>query len=165
MSRDTDVDPALAAKIIDLPPFGARNPDPLTDEAGSHPIEVGVGAAVTGAAGGVAAGAAVGPVGVVLGAIGGALLGGAFGKDFGEVIDVTIDVPNSPPRGNHIDHETERRAFRFGADARLTCPDRPFTEVELELQPKWKAAGEAASWGEVREIVRLAFDRGAPPAA
>lgn len=165
MSRDTEVDPALAAKIVDLPPFGARNPDPLTDEAGAHPVEVGVGAAITGAVGGMAAGVVGGPVGVVLGAIGGALLGGAIGNGVGEVIDMTIDTPNPPPRAHATDPGTEQRAFRFGADARLAFPDRPFAQVEPDLEPKWVAAGESANWTAVREIVRLAFDRGAPPTA
>jgi hypothetical protein len=104
-------------------------------------------------------------VGVVLGAVGGAIFGGAVGKDFGEVIDVTTDIPSRPLRTDDLDHETERRAFRFGADARLACPDRKFAAVEPDLESKWSAAGESASWASVREIVGLAFDRGAPPSA
>src|SRR5262245_20840839 len=30
-------------KTVDLPPYGPRNPDPLTDAPGSHPIETGIG--------------------------------------------------------------------------------------------------------------------------
>jgi len=44
-------------KTVDVPPHGDRNPDPITDAPGSHPVETGVGAAVAGAASGVAVGA------------------------------------------------------------------------------------------------------------
>ena len=36
-------------KTVDLPPYGPRNPDPITDAPGSHPIETGVGAVLEGA--------------------------------------------------------------------------------------------------------------------
>ena len=164
MPNDAEVDPAMIAKIVDLPPYGPRNADPLTDEAGAHPIEVGVGAAVAGAVGGMAAGVVAGPVGVILGAIGGAIVGGAAGKGVGEVIDATTDIPcdaSELKRPDGVDAATEQRAFRFGAAARLTFPDRQFPDVESDLQPKWAAAGETAKWAAVRDIVRLAFDRGA----
>jgi hypothetical protein len=45
-------------KTVDVPPRGSRNPDPITDQPGSHPVETGVGAAVGGAATGMAVGAA-----------------------------------------------------------------------------------------------------------
>jgi hypothetical protein len=56
-------------KKADLPPKGSRNPDPITDQPGSHPIETGIGAAVAGAASGLAAVAVAGPVGVPLWAL------------------------------------------------------------------------------------------------
>ena len=55
-------------KSVDLPPYGSRNPDPVTDAPGSHPVETGLGAVI----GGVASGLAVGAVGGPLGAVGGA---------------------------------------------------------------------------------------------
>src|SRR6478752_4022414 len=78
-------------KTVDLPPTGARNPDPITDAAGAHPIEAGVGAAVGGAAAGFAAGVAAGPVGAVAGAVIGGVAGGYGGKAVGEWIDPTVD--------------------------------------------------------------------------
>src|SRR5262245_66529569 len=71
-------------KSVDLPPKGPRNPDPLTDAAGAHPIETGVGAALGGAGAGLAIGAAGGPVGAVIGGIvGGAVAGGRAGQGIG----------------------------------------------------------------------------------
>lgn len=43
--NDTAKDPE---KAIDLPPYGSRNPDPITDTPGSHPIETGIGAVLAG---------------------------------------------------------------------------------------------------------------------
>src|SRR5262249_13549764 len=80
-------------KRVDLPPYGPRNPDPLTDAPGSHPIETGIGAAIGGAASGLAVGTLTsGPVGAVVGAIvGGAAAGGLAGKGIGELIDPTTE--------------------------------------------------------------------------
>ena len=44
----------LPKRKVDLPPKGNRNPDPITDAPGSHPIETGIGAAVAGVATGMA---------------------------------------------------------------------------------------------------------------
>src|SRR5829696_9726496 len=76
-------------KTVDLPPKGDRNPDPITDAAGAHPVEVGVGTALGGAAAGLAAGAAAGPIGAVIGAVVGGVAGGYGGKAVGEAIDPT----------------------------------------------------------------------------
>ena len=74
-------------KKVDLPPEGNRNPDPLTDAPGAHPIETGIGAAVAGAASGMAVGAVAGPVGAAVGAAVGAVAGGYAGKGIGEIAD------------------------------------------------------------------------------
>src|SRR5437867_9268004 len=78
-------------KKVDLPPKGARNPDPLTDAPGSHPIEAGAGAAIAGAGLGVAAGMAAGLPGAAIGATAGGVIGGIVGKAVGEQIDPTTD--------------------------------------------------------------------------
>jgi hypothetical protein len=57
------MDTRTREKRVDLPPTGSRNPDPITDAPGAHPIEAGIGAAVAGAAGGVALGAVAATVG------------------------------------------------------------------------------------------------------
>ena len=80
-------------KTVDLPPHGPRNPDPITDVPGSHPIETGIGAVLGGAASGMAVGTlTAGPLGAVAGAIiGGAAAGGLAGKGIGELIDPTTE--------------------------------------------------------------------------
>src|SRR5262249_44404492 len=78
-------------KKVDMPPKGRRNPDPITDAPGAHPIETGVGAAVVGAATGAVAGAFTGPIGAAVGAAAGAVAGGYAGKGVGEMIDPTTD--------------------------------------------------------------------------
>ena len=74
-------------KKIDLPPRGNRNADPITDEAGSHPIETGIGAAAAGAATGMAVSAFAGPVAAAVGAAMGSVAGGYAGKEVGEMVD------------------------------------------------------------------------------
>ena len=67
------------------------NTDPLTGEAGAHPVATGVGAAALGAAGLVVAAAVAGPVGVAVALAGGSVIGGYVGKAAGEVIDPTAE--------------------------------------------------------------------------
>ena len=78
-------------KKIDLPPRGDRNADPITDAAGAHPIETGIGAAAAGAVSGLAVGAFAGPVAAAIGAAVGAVAGGYAGKGIGEMIDPTTE--------------------------------------------------------------------------
>src|SRR4051794_15106222 len=68
-----------------------RNPDPITGEAGSHPVGAGLGAAAGGAVAGAAAGAVAGPVGAVAGAVVGGMAGGLAGKGIAEQIDPTAE--------------------------------------------------------------------------
>jgi len=65
------------------------NRDPLTGEAGAHPVGTGIGAAAGGMAAGAAVGTVAGPVGTVVGAAVGAVLGGLAGKAVGEAFDPT----------------------------------------------------------------------------
>ena len=84
LDKNVDVDVKLK-KDRDL------NPDPITGEAGSHPVGTGVGA-VAGGATGVAIGTAVGgPVGGVVGGAIGAVAGGLAGKGVAEKVDPTVE--------------------------------------------------------------------------
>ena len=85
------MDTRTREKKVDLPPVGSRNPDPITDAPGAHPIETGIGAAVAGAASGVALGAVAGPIAAAVGAAAGAVAGGYAGKGIGELIDPTTE--------------------------------------------------------------------------
>lgn len=153
-------------KTVDLPPRGDRNPDPITDAPGAHPIETGVGATLAGVAAGALAGALGGPLGAVAGAIaGGAAVGGVAGHAVGELIDPTLEdnwisdyakSQANPP--TEAERETLRRAFRFGTASQANYSSTDFREVENDLRRDWESR-ESASWEIVREAVRVGFDR------
>ena len=153
-------------KTIDLPPKGPRNPDPLTDAAGAHPIETGIGAAVGGAATGAVVGAVGGPLGAVAGGIaGGAVAGGLLGKGVGEAIDPTSEdtwignlIHGRQPAPTEEDLAAQRRAFRYGAMAQSRLCGKAFREAEPDLRAGWVAT-ETAEWDRVRDSVRAGFDR------
>ena len=162
-------------KTADLPPFGARNADPITDQPGSHPIETGVGAALGGAASGLAIGAAVSgpfaPLGAVLGAVGGAIAGGLAGKGVGELIDPTTqdnwirDYMASEEAKKHaaadVSHETYRSAYQYGVAATEQHTGKRFEEVESHLRAGYEKehAGTGLGWEKARGAVRDAYDR------
>ncbi|MDB5945892.1 MAG: hypothetical protein JWQ33_918, partial [Ramlibacter sp.] len=60
-----------------------ENNDPITGEAGAHPVGTGVGA-TGGAVAGATVGSVAGPVGTVVGAVVGAVVGGLAGKEVAE---------------------------------------------------------------------------------
>jgi uncharacterized protein (TIGR02271 family) len=155
-------------KKVDLPPKGSRNPDPITDAPGSHPIETGVGAAVGGAASGLAVGAVAGPVGAAVGAAVGAVAGGLAGKGVGELIDPTTqdnwlrDNFKSRPyvkKGETFD--SYQNAYRYGGEAESRYQGRAFHEVEDDLKRNWGKAKEhtGMTWSHARDAVKDAYDR------
>jgi uncharacterized protein (TIGR02271 family) len=156
-------------KTVDLPPKGSRNPDPLTDQPGSHPIETGVGATVGGAASGLAVGAVGGPVGAVVGAIvGGGLAGGLAGKGIGELIDPTTEdnwireyYGRESNRPADATPETYRPAYRYGMASATQHTGRRFEDVEADLRTDWESnRGDSnLNWDQARGVVRDAFDR------
>ena len=163
MASKTDVE-----KKIDVPPKGSRNPDPITNAPGSHPVETGVGAAVGGAATGAAVGAVAGPVGAVIGAAAGAVAGGYAGKGVGELIDPTTednwlrDNFSSRPyaRPGHT-FETFHPAYHYGAEAEARHQGRRFEDLEADLERDWHHGKQRAAlaWQDAREAVRDAFNR------
>jgi hypothetical protein len=169
MAQTRDTDPARKdpEKSVDLPPYGPRNPDPLTDAPGSHPIETGVGAVIGGAASGLAVGAVGGPIGAAVGAmIGGAVAGGLAGKGVGELIDPTTEdnwlreyfgTDKKPP--SEAELAAMRRAFRYGLAAQARFPGRMFRDMETELRTGWEDSGETTPWSKIYEAVRSGFDR------
>jgi hypothetical protein len=156
-------------KLVDLPPKGPRNADPLTDAPGAHPIETGIGAALGGAGAGLAIGAAGGPVGAVIGGIvGGAVAGGLAGKGVGELIDPTTeDHWLREYFGSRRDarkgetHEDYRTAYRYGLAVCERYPGRRFEDAEADLRAGWDEArgASALTWDQAREAVKHAFDR------
>jgi hypothetical protein len=154
-------------KKVDLPPRGDRNPDPITNVPGSHPIETGVGAAVVGGAAGAAVGSFAGPVGTAVGAAAGAVAGGYAGKAVGEMIDPTTednwlrDNYRSRPYVREGDtFETYMPAYRYRAEAEAAHGDQPFNAVEDRLQREWHARDRGGlTWDRARGAVRDAYER------
>jgi hypothetical protein len=163
MASKTDV-----GKKVDVPPKGSRNPDPITNAPGSHPVETGVGAAIGGAASGAAVGAVAGPVGAVIGTAAGAVAGGYAGKGVGELIDPTTednwlrDNFSSRPYAKHgHTFESFHPAYRYGAEAEAKHQGRSFEDLETELERDWHHGKEKAAmaWHDAHEAVRDAYNR------
>jgi hypothetical protein len=155
-------------KKADLPPKGSRNPDPITDQTGSHPIETGIGAAIAGAASGVAVGAVAGPVGAAVGAFIGAVAGGLAGKGVGEIIDPTTednwlrDNFKSRPYVKEGDtFEKYRPAYRHGAAAESRYVGAKFDAVENDVRSEWDKLGDTADypWDAARGAVKDSYER------
>jgi hypothetical protein len=154
-------------KTIDLPPTGSRNPDPITDAPGSHPIETGIGAAVAGAASGMAVGAVAGPIAAAVGAAAGAVAGGYAGKGIGELIDPTTednwlrDHFESRPYVEEGDNfEDFCPAFRYGALAESKYGDAGIDLMDEQLQRDWEASKDSAMpWTKAKGAVHDAYNR------
>ncbi|OJW15858.1 MAG: hypothetical protein BGO49_09685 [Planctomycetales bacterium 71-10] len=157
-------------KSVDLPPTGSRNPDPITDAPGSHPIETGIGAAVGGVATGAAIGSVAGPVGTAVGAALGAIAGGLAGKGVGEMIDPTTEdnwLRESFPSRTYAKgatYETYEPAYGYARECETKCEGRPYHDVESELKAGWGETKHAAGlgWDKAKHAVKDVFDyRGA----
>ncbi|QEH36627.1 hypothetical protein OJF2_52120 [Aquisphaera giovannonii] len=155
-------------KSVDVPPTGSRNPDPITNAPGSHPVETGIGAAVGGAASGAAIGSVAGPVGTAVGAAIGAVAGGYAGKGIGELIDPTTednwlrDNFSSRSYGKSgRSFDDYRPAYHYGAEAESKYPDRPYHELERDLESGWAStkAHTSMAWHDAKDAVRDAYDR------
>jgi hypothetical protein len=149
-----------------------RNPDPITGEAGAHPIGVatgGAGGAVTGAAIGAALG---GPVGAAIGGAVGAVAGGLAGKGAAEAVNPTEEegywrgrFEKLPYYKSGLQFDQYQPAFRYGWEAasRPEFRNRRFEDIEGQLATEWpnyeSAGSKSADWSEVRLAARDAYDR------
>lgn len=145
-----------------------RNPDPITDEPGAHPVGVGLGAAAGGAAAGAVAGAVAGPVGAAVGAVVGGIAGGYAGKAAAEAIDPTVEdaywrenYSTRPYYDSTASYDEYAPAYRYGWEARQRYPDRSFDEVETDLQSNWGGARAKSKldWQKAKKATRDAWDR------
>lgn len=151
-------------------PTPDANRDPLTGEAGSHPVGTGVGSAGAAAAGAAVGAAMGGPVGAVVGGVAGAVAGGFAGHAAGEALDPTVETnywretyktrPYYRDGRTFSDYES---AYRYGWET-ASLPetrDRSFDEYESKLSSDWKTArGEVRhEWNDVKEAVRDSWDR------
>jgi hypothetical protein len=159
--------PVTSEKKIDLPPLGKRNADPITDAAGSHPIETGIGAAIAGAAAGMAVGAVAGPLAAAVGVAVGAVAGGYAGKGIGEMIDPTIEddwlrenFKSRPYVEEGDDYEDFCPAYRYGALAEAKYGDAGIDLMDQQLQSDWLESKEGAMpWSKAKGAVKDAYDR------
>jgi hypothetical protein len=154
-------------KRFDLPPKGNRNPDPITDAPGSHPIEAGIGAAVVGAANGVVMGVVAGPVAAAVGAAAGAVAGGYVGKGIGELIDPTTEdtwlqdhFASRPYVAAGETFETYRPVYRYGALAESKYGEAGIDLMDEQLQRDWEVSKDSnMPWDKAKEAVQDAYDR------
>jgi hypothetical protein len=154
-------------KSADIPPRGPRNADPITDTAGAHPIETGVGAAAGGAAAGFAAGMAAGPVGAVAGALVGGIAGGYVGKAIGEWIDPTTDplfqreFPDRPYVRDEQTFEDYKPVYQYGGQAECCNRSKSFSEAEPAIRKDYNTcpAARVMPWNEARPAVEDGFNR------
>jgi uncharacterized protein YcfJ len=146
-----------------------RNPDPITGEAGSHPIGTGIGAAAAGAAAtGAAVGLGAGPIGAVIGAAVGAIAGGLAGKAATEAIDPTTEDAywreNYRSRSYYdasTSYDDMAPAYRYGWESRSQHADRSWDEVEGDLARGWDHTKTKSKigWEKAKLAARDAWDR------
>ena len=167
MKNSTNVDKSTCCSESSCETDAAmRNEDPMSGQAGAHPVGAGVGAAIAGMAGGAAAGMIAGPVGTVVGAIAGGIAGGLGGKALAEEIDPTVEI--NYWRGAYqsrsyykpaLPFESIAPAYRFGIDHYE--PGGTFEEREGVLRAAWETTKESATigWKSVRDAVKDSWDR------
>lgn len=163
-----------------------RNEDPITGEAGAHPIGSGLGAALGGAGGaaaGAAAGAALGgvagPIGVAAGAVVGGLVGGLAGKGVAEWIDPTEEHAywqNEYRNRDYVDKDADydryAPAYQYGWEsytrhnraedtASTTGNVTRFEDVESDLGRDYETSRRQGdlSWHEASGPARDAWNR------
>ena len=91
MNTDTSDDSTPAAVPVARHADEANHPDPITGEAGAHPVGVGVGAVGAGIAG-AAIGAIAGPLGALVGAAIGVVAGGIAGHEIASSDDEPVSL-------------------------------------------------------------------------
>lgn len=145
-----------------------RNTDPLSGEAGSHPIGTGVGAVSTGIAGAVLGGMIGGPIGAVIGTAVYGFIGGVAGKSLAEEINPTVEEQywkeNYSSRSYvdpNIGYEQYGPAYKHGWEARMRHNDKTYDEVEPTLQSDWETSKTEPklSWEKAKPASRDAWDR------
>jgi uncharacterized protein YjbJ (UPF0337 family) len=153
-----------------LDPTPDSNPDPITDEEGSHPVGVaagGTGGAVTGAAVGGAIG---GPVGAAIGAAAGAVAGGLAGKGIAEAVNPTVEeeywrkeYKNRPYYKTGAEYETYQPYYKYGWESaiRPEYRGRKFEDIERQLETEWPSyhGTPTNEFGEYRGATRDAYER------
>lgn len=145
-----------------------RNEDPITHQAGAHPVGSGVGAALGGAATGAVAGLAAGPVGAVAGAIIGGVAGGLAGKAVAESYDPTVEAAywqneyrNRPYYNKAHSYNHYSPAYRAGWEAYDADANEDWETREATARQGWENEGGAdyMTWDEARPAAKDAYSR------
>jgi len=145
------------------------NVDPISGEAGAHPLGTGIGAA-TGGAAGAAIGAAAGPVGALVGAGVGAIAGGFAGHSAAEAVNPTAEddywrdnFHNRPYVEPNESYDDYRPAYQLGWESfrKYGGKGRSFEEVEDDIRREWerRKTRSPLTWDRARPAIRDAWDR------
>jgi hypothetical protein len=147
------------------------NRDPISGEAGAHPVGTGVGAAGAGTAGTVIGAVVGGPVGAVVGAVIGSVVGGLAGKNVAEQVNPTFEetdwqetYTSSTYPGSDKTYEDYQPAYRTGYEGydRYGHSGRTYSEVETDLKRDYQANQTGSlPWEEAKQAVKVAWDRAA----
>src|SRR5438105_4274926 len=149
----------MAAEDKDL------NRDPITGEAGSHPIGTGVGA-VGGAVAGAASGAAGGAAGMVVGGVVGAIVGGGAGHAAAEAIDPKAEEKHwretyqrEPyyEKGRSFDDYSP--AYRLGVTGRTRYETWDTAEPQLRSEWQRERGTSGLEWDQAQPASRAAWER------
>jgi hypothetical protein len=146
------------------------NRDPLSGEAGAHPVGTGIGAAGAGATGAAIGGVVGGPVGAVVGTVIGAVAGGLAGKQVAENFDPTVEddywrnnYSSRPYYESGYSYDDYDPAYRTGYEgySRYAGTGRTYDEVEPELQQEYERShsGAKLGWEKAKHASRDAWNR------
>ncbi len=145
-----------------------RNEDPLSGEAGTHPVGTGIGAALGGAATGVAAGAIAGPIGAAVGAAVGAVAGGLAGKGVAESFDPTVETEywrkeyrQRPYFSADYSFEDYEPAYRAGFEPRDNSSAATWQDAEPEIHASWLKRNRQPkmTWKQAKYAAQDAYNR------
>lgn len=144
-----------------------RNPDPITDEPGAHPIGTGVGAA-GGAVTGAAAGSLGGPVGAAVGAVVGAVVGGLAGKGAAEAVNPTAEdahwrdaYAKEPYYSGAYTYDDYAHAYRAGYQSVINGRG-DWNEARADLERRWDAdhrQNSRLNWMDAEPAAKAAWER------
>ncbi len=155
-------------------PVGSQNEDPVTGQAGFHPIGSGLGAAIGAAGIGAAAGTIAGPVGTVVGAIVGGVMGGMAGKSAAESVNPTVETAywqehytTRPYYRDGQSFDYYRPAYQIGWESYDAQTDATWEQREPKVKKKWEDIGRweneggapSMTWEEASQIARDSYER------
>lgn len=143
-----------------------RNEDPISGEAGAHPVGTGIGAS-GGAVAGATVGSVAGPVGTVVGAVVGAVVGGLAGKEVAESVNPTLAgedaywrsaYTNRPGYHAGYSYDDYAPAYRLGYEGRSRYQGA-FDDIERDLAVDWeRIKGKSRlTWEQAKAAARDAW--------